>query len=115
MKIFKNKITENKVNESKINENNVNESKINKNRINNIKQKLQKINIAKTEFLKMELKILKRETNGQGAAEYILLFGGVIVIAIAALMIYKSYFSNAQTNLNASNDFEDLRNAMNTT
>lgn len=115
MKIFKNKITENKVNESKINENNVNESKINKNRINNIKQKLQKINIAKTEFLKMELKILKRETNGQGAAEYILLFGGVIVIAIAALMIYKSYFSNAQTNLNASNDFEDLRNAMNAT
>lgn len=105
MKIFKNKITENKVNESKIN----------KNRINNIKQKLQKINIAKTEFLKMELKILKRETNGQGAAEYILLFGGVIVIAIAALMIYKSYFSNAQTNLNANNDFEDLRNAMNAT
>lgn len=103
MKIFKNRITENKVNESKIN----------KNRINNIKHKLQKINITKAEFLKMELKILKRETNGQGAAEYILLFGGVIVIAIAALMIYKGYFSNAQTNLNASNDFEDLRNAMN--
>ncbi len=105
MKIFKNKITENKVNESKIN----------KNRINNIKHKLQKINTTKAEFLKIELKILKRETNGQGAAEYILLFGGVIVIAIAALMIYKSYFSNAQTNLNASNDFEDLRNAMNST
>nr|WP_281845227.1 class III signal peptide-containing protein [Methanobrevibacter arboriphilus] len=71
--------------------------------------------MAKTEFLKIELKNLKKETNGQGAAEYILLFGGVIVIAIAALMIYKSYFSNAQTNLNASNDFEDLRNAMNAT
>ncbi len=110
MKIFKNKINENKVNESKINKNRINE-----NRINNIKHKLQKINITKAEFLKMELKILKRETNGQGAAEYILLFGGVIVIAIAALMIYKSYFSNAQTNLNASNDFEDLRNAMNST
>ena len=95
--------------------NKVNENKVNENKINNIKSKLQNINIAKAEFLKMELKNLKRETNGQGAAEYILLFGGVIVIAIAALMIYKSYFSNAQTNLNASNDFEDIRNAMNAT
>ena len=31
---------------------------------------------------------------GQGAAEYILLFGGVIVIAIAALLIYRNYFNN---------------------
>ena len=37
--------------------------------------------------------ILKDEC-GQGAAEYILLFGGVIVIAIAALLIYKNYFTN---------------------
>jgi hypothetical protein len=39
------------------------------------------------------MKILKDEC-GQGAAEYILLFGGVIVIAIAALMIYRQYFSS---------------------
>ena len=31
---------------------------------------------------------------GQGAAEYILLFGGVIVIAVAALMIYRGYFDS---------------------
>ena len=33
------------------------------------------------------------DESGQGAAEYILLFGGVIVIAIAALLIYRQYFS----------------------
>lgn len=32
---------------------------------------------------------------GQGAAEYILLFGGVIVIAIATLLIYKGYVDSA--------------------
>ncbi len=32
------------------------------------------------------------DEGGQGAAEYILLFGGVIVIAVAALIIYKAYF-----------------------
>ncbi len=38
------------------------------------------------------MEILKDE-GGQGAAEYILLFGGVIVIAIAALLIYRAYFT----------------------
>ena len=37
------------------------------------------------------MKFLEDE-GGQGAAEYILLFGGVIVIAIAALLIYRAYF-----------------------
>jgi len=35
------------------------------------------------------------DERGQGAAEYILLFGGVIVIAIAALLIYNSYFKGS--------------------
>jgi uncharacterized protein (UPF0333 family) len=35
-----------------------------------------------------------KDEKGQGAAEYILLFGGVIVIAIAALIIYQSYFKS---------------------
>ena len=38
------------------------------------------------------MQILKDE-RGQGAAEYILLFGGVIVIAIVALVIYSEYFT----------------------
>ncbi len=49
-----------------------------------------------------------KDEKGQGAAEYILLFGGVIVIAIAALTIYQNYFSNA--NLNSSNDIQSFRN-----
>lgn len=32
------------------------------------------------------------ELNGQGGAEYLLLLGGVIVLAISALILYRSYF-----------------------
>ena len=53
------------------------------------------------------MKFLKDEA-GQGAAEYILLFGGVIVIAIAALVIYRAYFSSA-SDLNAAQDVQEVR------
>ncbi len=53
------------------------------------------------------MEILKDE-GGQGAAEYILLFGGVIVIAVAALLIYRAYFSG-QSGLNASQDITQVR------
>ena len=53
------------------------------------------------------MKVLKDE-GGQGAAEYILLFGGVIVIAIAALLIYRAYFSS-NTALNAAQDVSNVR------
>ncbi|MDP1551595.1 MAG: class III signal peptide-containing protein [Methanobacteriaceae archaeon] len=56
------------------------------------------------------MKFLKDEA-GQGAAEYILLFGGVIVIAIAALVIYRAYFSSA-SGLNASQDVNKVRTNM---
>lgn len=56
------------------------------------------------------IKNIKKENSRQGAAEYILLFGGVIVIAIAALLIYKAYFENNASNLNASQDIESIRN-----
>ena len=52
------------------------------------------------------MSFLKDEA-GQGAAEYILLFGGVIVIAIIALLIYKQYFSNM--NLNSAKDTQQVR------
>lgn len=60
--------------------------------------------------LKLNIKKLKNDEKGQGAAEYILLFGGVIIIAIAALIIYKSYFGNGTTDLNASKDVNEVRN-----
>ncbi|MGZ7096401.1 MAG: class III signal peptide-containing protein [Methanobacterium sp.] len=50
-----------------------------------------------------------KDEGGQGAAEYILLFGGVIVIAIAALLIYRAYFSSNST-LNAAQDVNTVRN-----
>ncbi len=53
------------------------------------------------------MKFLKDES-GQGAAEYILLFGGVIVIAIAALLIYQAYFAE-ESALDAADDIENVR------
>ena len=50
------------------------------------------------------------DNSGQGAAEYILLFGGVIVIALAGLLIYRSYFSNNASGLNATQDISSIRN-----
>ncbi|GAB6056042.1 class III signal peptide-containing protein [Methanobacterium movens] len=48
-----------------------------------------------------------KDESGQGAAEYILLFGGVIVIAIAALIIYQSYF--AGQSFNSNQDINQVR------
>jgi hypothetical protein len=52
-----------------------------------------------------------KDEGGQGAAEYILLFGGVIVIAIAALLIYRAYFSG-NSGLNASSDIQQVRTSV---
>ena len=51
---------------------------------------------------------LIKDEKGQGAAEYILLFAGVIVIAIAALSIYSNYFTNTET-FSAHDDAQQLR------
>jgi uncharacterized protein (UPF0333 family) len=53
---------------------------------------------------------LLKDEKGQGAAEYILLFGGVIVIAVAALIIYQQYFQN--TNLNSEEDVQTVRTSV---
>ncbi|MBV1767853.1 MAG: class III signal peptide-containing protein [Methanobacterium sp.] len=52
-----------------------------------------------------------KDESGQGAAEYILLFGGVIVIAIAALIIYQSYFADT-TALDTEEDISNVRNTV---
>lgn len=52
-----------------------------------------------------------KDEGGQGAAEYILLFGGVIVIAIAALLIYRAYF-NGNSGLNAAQDVNTVRSSI---
>ena len=73
--------------------------KNNSNRIENVK-----VNI------KRNLKTISKDNSAQGAAEYILLFGGVIVIALAGLLIYRSYFSNNASGLNATEDISTIRN-----
>ena len=61
----------------------------------------------------MEVKTMNflKDEGGQGAAEYILLFGGVIVIAIAALIIYRQYIQN--TNYNSAKDSQTVRSCAN--
>lgn len=49
-----------------------------------------------------------KDEGGQGAAEYILLFGGVIVIAIVALFIYYTYFTD-NAGLTSGEDIETVR------
>jgi len=49
------------------------------------------------------------DESGQGAAEYMLLFGGVIVIAIAALLIYRQYFAGAGNVVIGRNDIQNVR------
>jgi len=49
-----------------------------------------------------------KDEGGQGAAEYILLFGGVIVIAIAALYIYYTYMQGTSA-LKVTQDISTVR------
>ena len=52
------------------------------------------------------------EESGQGAAEYFLLFGGVIVIALLALTKYRSYMETSYKSLKAKDDIIDVRNTI---
>lgn len=55
---------------------------------------------------------LINDEKGQGAAEYVLLFGGVIVIAIAALLIYRSYFNPGASPFSTSQDIGKVRTSV---
>ena len=59
-----------------------------------------------------KMKKFFNENSGQGAAEYILLFGGVIVIALLALTIYRSYMNTSDVSLKAKDDIIDVRNTI---
>jgi uncharacterized protein (UPF0333 family) len=59
-----------------------------------------------------KIKKCHNENSGQGAAEYILLFGGVIVIALLALTIYRSYMNTSDVSLKAKDDIIDVRNTI---
>jgi len=53
------------------------------------------------------MKFLSDES-GQGAAEYLLLFAGVIIVAIGTLVVYSSYFTTQPFNTAA--DVQSARN-----
>ena len=59
-----------------------------------------------------KMKKFMNENSGQGAAECILLFGGVIVIALLALTIYRSYMNTSDVSLKAKDDIIDVRNTI---
>ena len=59
-----------------------------------------------------KIKKLINDNKGQGAAEYILLFGGVIVIALLPLTIYRSYMNTSDVSLKAKDDIIDVRNTI---
>ncbi|MDO8870679.1 MAG: class III signal peptide-containing protein [Methanobacteriaceae archaeon] len=52
------------------------------------------------------------DEKAQGSAELILLFGGIIVIAIVAALYYKTYLSGLGNEI-ANNDLNNLTNAIN--
>ena len=72
---------------------------------------MKKSNMKYGETMK-NLKLFINENSGQGAAEYILLFGGVIVIALLALTIYRTYMETSDTSLKAKDDIMDVRNTI---
>jgi len=47
------------------------------------------------------------DESGQSSSEYILLFGAIVVIAILALVIYRSYFQ--RSSLNSAQDTKEVR------
>jgi len=54
----------------------------------------------------INMNILK-DKSGQGNVEYLLLLGGLIIVAIGALVIYSSYFSGQPFNL--AHDIQNSR------
>jgi uncharacterized protein (UPF0333 family) len=57
------------------------------------------------------MQIIKEE-NAQGSAEFILILGGVIVIAIIAAVYYKHYLDGMGNAIN-STDVQNINNALN--
>jgi hypothetical protein len=51
------------------------------------------------------------DESAQGAAEYILMFGGVIVIAIVAILMYRTYFTQSNA-FKASQDIIKVRGSV---
>ena len=71
--------------------------------------------LIKNKLMEVKNMSFLKDEGGQGAAEYILLFGGVIVIAVIALLIYKQYMNKANAGLNAGSDINSVRGSVEST
>ena len=66
----------------------------------------------------LKMQIIK-DNKGQGSAELILIFGGIIVIAIAAAFYYKNYLAGMGNSINntdvknVTNSLQNLKNKFN--
>ena len=60
-------------------------------------------------FKKLFYRILKDE-NGQGASEILLLLGGVLIVVLILVYIYKDYISNLGSEI-SSNELSSLNNS----
>jgi hypothetical protein len=57
------------------------------------------------------MQILKEE-NAQGSAELLMVFGGIIVIAIIAALVYKNYLTGLGNATNNSTDTQNINNSL---
>lgn len=60
-------------------------------------------------FKKLFYRILKDE-NGQGASEVLLLLGGVLIVVLILVYIYKDYISNLSSEVSV-NELSSLNNS----
>jgi len=56
--------------------------------------------------------ILMIDDNGQASAEFILLFGGIMVVVLLAIYLYRDYVSDLSGELK-SNEVSQLNNKLN--
>ena len=55
----------------------------------------------------IEMGIVKDEA-AQSSAEYVLILGGIIVIALVALIVYKNYVSGVGSSLNGGSEMNSI-------
>jgi uncharacterized protein (UPF0333 family) len=56
------------------------------------------------------MKILKEES-AQGSAEFLMIFGGIIVIVVVAAIFYKNYLSGAGAEINKT-DVQNINDSL---
>jgi len=56
---------------------------------------------------KIEMGIVKDEA-AQTSAEYVLILGGIIVIALVAIIVYKNYVSGVGSSLNGGSEMNSV-------